>query len=65
MINIPKAAQDAARVLDTIRLLAPLVQEVHAWLDGDGAEPVALRTLPNQLQSELALERAKRRAAQP
>lgn len=53
---------EVLKMLDTVRVLAPLVKEVHDWLDGDGDEPPALKTLPDQLQSDLAFERAKRRA---
>jgi hypothetical protein len=54
---------DVGTVLRVITILEPLVSEVVEWLDGDGPEPPALRQLPPQLRSELALERAKRRAA--
>ena len=48
-------------VLKVITLLWPLVVKVEAYLDG-GPKPKELSSLPSTLQSEIELERAKRRA---
>ena len=44
------------------QLLAPVAQEVTDWIFGDGQKrPKILSTLPNELQSEIALKRAQNR----
>ena len=46
------------------QLLAPVTQEVTDWLFGDGkSRPKILSTLPNELQSEIALKRAQNRVS--
>lgn len=51
------------KVLQTLTLIAPFVELVSNWLDGDDSDDAvsAVRSLPEHLQSRLALERAKRR----
>jgi hypothetical protein len=50
-----------------VKLLGPLVQEVGRWIAGKEApgskRPAVLSLLPNELQSEVALERLKARNA--
>lgn len=55
----------AGSVLRTLTLLEPLIELVEKWLSGDDShEPTeAVRSLPSRLQSELAIERARRRPA--
>jgi hypothetical protein len=48
----------------TLSILMPLLRVVDEWLDGNGDEPEVLKHLPDgPLKSELAMERARRRAA--
>lgn len=47
-----------------VKILGPLVAEVSDWVDGKGtARPKVLSLLPNELQSEVALQRLKARRA--
>lgn len=51
------------KVLRTLSILLPFIREVDDYLDGNGPEPAALKHLPDgPLKSELAMERARRRA---
>ena len=49
------------RAASVLRILAPVAEQVSAWLDG-GPEPEILATYPSELQSIAALERFKYRA---
>lgn len=54
-----------AEMLRTATLVAPLLEQVHEWLEGDDSvpEPAAVRELPDLARNELAVERMRRRQA--
>lgn len=56
--------RDVETALVAAKVLAPVIADTAKWLKGEGPKPPALATLPDELQSELALAQAELRAKQ-
>lgn len=60
-MTIGELISAADKTASVLKVLAPVAEEVAAWLDG-GPEPAVFSTYPSELKSIAALERMKYRA---
>jgi hypothetical protein len=61
-MNIGELISAADKTASVLKVLAPVAEQVAAWLEGTGPEPEVFATYPSELKSIAALERMKYRA---
>ncbi len=61
--GVAALASAGDEVFELVKLGRKVVEETHAWINGDGPEPEALAQLPATSKSTLALARLERLAA--
>jgi hypothetical protein len=57
------AADNADEIVDVAKLGVETVKAIHAWVNGDGPEPVELAAAPDTTRMKLSQARLERLAA--